>query len=87
MPTVDVSREHVEYTGERLYHVKVRYSYHEPDSLIQEIHSWVQENFDEYDCETLTPGYWYMTTDPSNFAMAFKLTWEGPHAQTTKRNL
>lgn len=78
MPTVDIARGFVEYTGEHLYHVKISFNYDEPD-LSKEVHEWVLANFDQYDCETLTPGYWYMTVDPSKFALAFKLTWEGKH--------
>ncbi len=78
MPTVDVSRDFVEYTGERLYHVKINYGLNEKNSRSKEVHEWVKENFNEYDYETLTPGFWYITTEPSNFAFAFKLMWEEP---------
>ena len=78
MPTIDVSRTWVEYADQHMYHVKVHYGYNEYDSLISEIDAWVHSTFNEYDFDTLSPGHWYITTEPSTFALAFKLTWEGP---------
>jgi len=87
MPTVDVSRDFVEYTGERLYHVKVNYDYHDSDDLDKEIHEWVKTNFTEYECDTLTPGYWYIAIDPAAFVLAFKLCWGDVRAEKSKRNI
>ncbi len=75
MPTVNVARGFVESTGERLYHVKVNYDYNESATLHIEVHEWVKSNFTDYECDTLTPGYWYMTLNPADFALAFKLCW------------
>ena len=78
MPSVEVAKDYVEYSDEHLYHVKITYGYNDPDNLVNQVHEWVVSNFDAYEYDTFSAGRWYITTSPSTFALAFKLTWEGP---------